>query len=150
MIFKHNSTKEQIQLDFRVTNVRITHYILGSVVGPHPYPVMVRDFQCVIGNETKSQILKSEGRIPDYLLACIGGGSNSIGLFHPFFKTKVKFIGVEAGGLGLATGHHAATLIKGEIGILHGSKGYLLQDKNGQVKIAHSTESFILLKLYLL
>jgi len=121
-----------------VTNVRTTHYIIGSVVGPHPYPAMVRDFQTVIGKETKKQILRYEKRLPDYLVACVGGGSNSIGLFHPFFKSKVKFIGVEAGGLGLSSGKHGAALCKGEPGILHGSKSYLLQDKDGQVKIAHS------------
>ncbi|PIU42314.1 MAG: tryptophan synthase subunit beta [Candidatus Omnitrophica bacterium CG07_land_8_20_14_0_80_42_15] len=121
-----------------VTNVRTTHYILGSVAGPHPYPVMVRDFQSVIGKETKRQILGAEGRLPDYLVACVGGGSNSMGLFYPFFKTKVKFVGVEAGGLGLNTGHHASTLVKGRVGVLHGSKSFLLQDEDGQVKIAHS------------
>ena len=122
-----------------VTNVHNTHYIIGSVVGPHPYPLMVRDFQCVIGRETKRQILQQEKRLPDYLVACVGGGSNSIGLFHPFFKDKrVKFIGVEAGGLGLATDEHAATLVKGDPGVLHGSKSYLLQDKDGQVNLAHS------------
>lgn len=121
-----------------VTNVRTTHYIIGSVVGPHPYPVMVRDFQSVIGKEAKKQILEREGKLPNYLLACVGGGSNSIGLFHPFFKSRAKFIGVEAGGLGLASGKHAATLVKGSIGILHGSKEHLLQDRDGQIKIAHS------------
>ncbi|MBU4312085.1 MAG: tryptophan synthase subunit beta [Candidatus Omnitrophica bacterium] len=121
-----------------VTNVRTTHYIIGSVVGPHPYPAMVRDFQTVIGKETKKQILKYEGRLPDYMVACVGGGSNSIGFFHEFFKSKVKFIGVEAGGLGLASGKHGAALCKGKPGILHGSKSYLLQDKNGQVTVAHS------------
>jgi tryptophan synthase beta chain len=121
-----------------VTNVRTTHYILGSVVGPHPYPVMVRDFQSVIGQEARRQIMQAEGKLPDYLVACVGGGSNSIGLFHPFVTTKVKFIGVEAGGFGLATGHHASTLIKGHVGILHGSKSYLLQDNDGQVTVAHS------------
>ncbi|OGX41888.1 MAG: tryptophan synthase subunit beta [Omnitrophica WOR_2 bacterium RIFCSPLOWO2_12_FULL_51_24] len=122
-----------------VTNVRTTHYCIGSVAGPHPFPMMVRDFQTVIGKEAKRQILKSEGRLPDYLLACVGGGSNSMGLFYPFFNDKkVKFIGVEAAGRGLSTGLHAATLEKGEIGVLHGSKSYLLQDKSGQVKIAHS------------
>jgi len=122
-----------------VTNVRTTHYCIGSVAGPHPFPMMVRDFQTVIGKETRRQILKSEGRLPDYLLACVGGGSNSMGLFYPFFNDKkVKFIGVEAAGRGLSTGLHAATLEKGEIGVLHGSKSYLLQDKFGQVKIAHS------------
>jgi len=121
-----------------VTNVRTTHYVLGSVVGPHPYPAMVRDFQTVIGRETKRQILRFEKRLPDYMVACVGGGSNSIGFFHTFFKTKVKFIGVEAGGLGLASGRHGAALSKGKPGVLHGSLSYLLQDKNGQVKIAHS------------
>ena len=122
-----------------VTNVRSTHYCIGSVAGPHPFPMMVRDFQSVIGKETKRQILKLEGRLPDYLLACVGGGSNSMGLFYPFFNDKkVKFIGVEAAGRGLSTGLHAATLEKGEVGVLHGSKSYLLQDKFGQVKIAHS------------
>ncbi|MBU1147387.1 MAG: tryptophan synthase subunit beta [Candidatus Omnitrophica bacterium] len=121
-----------------VTNVRTTHYVIGSVVGPHPYPAMVRDFQTVIGKETKKQILKYEGRLPDYMVACVGGGSNSIGFFHAFFKTKVKFIGVEAGGLGLSSGKHGAALCKGQPGILHGSKSYLLQDKDGQIKVAHS------------
>lgn len=121
-----------------VTNVRTTHYIIGSVVGPHPYPMMVRDFQSVIGTETRKQIMEREGKLPDYLVACVGGGSNSIGLFHPFFKTKVKFVGVEAGGLGLTSGKHAATLVKGDIGILHGSKEDILQNKDGQIKIAHS------------
>ncbi|KPK42590.1 MAG: tryptophan synthase subunit beta [Omnitrophica WOR_2 bacterium SM23_29] len=125
-----------------VTNVKTTHYCLGSVVGPHPFPMMVRDFQLVIGNETKQQILKLEGKLPDYLLACVGGGSNAIGIFHPFFNDKnVKLIGIEAAGRGLATGKHAATLVKGELGILHGSKSYLLEDKFGQVKIAHSVSA---------
>ena len=122
-----------------VTNVRNTHYVLGSVVGPHPYPFMVREFQSVIGKEAKSQILKSEKRLPDFLVACVGGGSNSIGLFPPFFNDKrVKFVGVEAAGRGLRSKKHAATLIEGEIGVLHGSKSYLLQNKDGQVNIAHS------------
>ena len=122
-----------------VTNVRTTHYILGSVGGPHPYPMMVRDFQSVIGKEAKQQILHLEKRLPEYLVACVGGGSNAMGLFYPFFKDKkVKFIGVEAAGFGLNTGHHAATLVKGDVGVLHGAKSKLLQDKNGQVKIAHS------------
>ena len=121
------------------TNVRNTHYIIGSVAGPHPYPMMVRDFQAVIGQETRGQILKSEGRLPDYLLACVGGGSNAMGLFHPFFKEKrVEFIGVEAGGLGLNTSSCAATLNKGRVGVLHGSKSMVLQDKFGQIAIAHS------------
>jgi tryptophan synthase beta chain len=122
-----------------VTNVRFTHYIIGSVAGPHPYPMMVRDFQSVIGKEARQQILKKEGRLPDYLIACVGGGSNSMGLFHPFFKDKeVKFIGVEAAGLGLASGKHSATLVAGKPGVLHGSKSELLEDEFGQVKIAHS------------
>lgn len=121
-----------------VTNVGNTHYVIGSVVGPHPYPMMVRNFQAVIGKETKGQILKFEGRLPDYLVACVGGGSNAMGLFHAFFNTKTKFIGVEAAGKGLSSGLHAAPLNKGTVGVLHGSKSYLLQDKNGQVKIAHS------------
>lgn len=122
-----------------VTNVKTTHYIIGSVVGPHPYPMIVRDFQCVIGNEAKRQIIEQEGRLPDYLVACVGGGSNSIGLFHPFFNDKdVRFIGVEAAGLGLKTKKHAATLVEGDIGVLHGSLGYVLQDKDGQIDVAHS------------
>lgn len=122
-----------------VTNVRFTHYIIGSAAGPHPYPMMVRDFQSVIGREARRQVLEKEGRLPDYLVACVGGGSNSIGLFYPFFgDSKVKFIGVEAAGLGLTSGMHAATLVAGSPGVLHGSKSELLEDKYGQVKIAHS------------
>jgi len=121
-----------------VTNVRSTYYLLGSVVGPHPYPMMVRDFQVVIGREARRQILKTTGRLPDYLLACVGGGSNSIGLFYPFFRDKkVKFIGVEAAGFGLNS-HHAASLVKGKIGVFQGSRSYVLQDKFGQIKNAHS------------
>ncbi|MBU4306096.1 MAG: tryptophan synthase subunit beta [Candidatus Omnitrophica bacterium] len=122
-----------------VTNVRTTHYIIGSVVGPHPFPMIVRDFQSVIGREARRQIMKHEGRLPDYLVACVGGGSNAMGLFYPFYKDKnVKFIGVEAAGLGLASGKHAASLCRGSVGVLHGSKSYLLQDNDGQIKIAHS------------
>jgi len=121
-----------------VTNVVDTYYLLGSTVGPHPYPMMVRDFQSVIGKETKRQIMKIEGRLPDYLVCCVGGGSNAIGMFHPFFNDKVKFIGVEAGGLGLKSGKHAAPLCGGDIGILHGAKSYLMQDKNGQILATHS------------
>jgi tryptophan synthase beta chain len=122
-----------------VTNVRTTHYIIGSVAGPHPYPMLVRDFQSVIGQETRRQVLRKEHRLPDYLLACVGGGSNAMGLFHPFFKyKKVKFIGVEAAGLGLSTGKHAATLVSSKIGVLHGSKSGLLEDKFGQVSPTHS------------
>jgi len=125
-----------------VTNVRSTHYIIGSVVGPHPYPMIVRDFQSVIGKETKQQVLKKEKRLPDYLVACVGGGSNALGLFHPFFKDKkVKFIGVEAGGEGLTSGKHAATLVMGKPGVLHGAKSELLEDKFGQVKPTHSVSA---------
>ncbi|MFA5119120.1 MAG: tryptophan synthase subunit beta [Candidatus Omnitrophota bacterium] len=122
-----------------VTNVAHTHYIIGTVAGPHPYPIMVRDFQSVIGLESRRQIIKKDKRLPDYLVACVGGGSNAMGLFHPFFNDKkVKFIGVEAGGLGLSTGKHAATLVTGGIGVLHGSKSNLLEDRFGQVKTTHS------------
>lgn len=122
-----------------VTNVSDTFYIIGSVAGPHPYPVMVRDFQSVIGREARRQFLKKEGKLPNYLLACVGGGSNAMGLFHPFYQDKsVKFIGVEAAGHGIRTQEHAATLTAGEVGVLHGSKSDLLQTKSGQIKIAHS------------
>lgn len=124
-----------------VANINTTHYVLGSVVGPHPYPMMVRDFQSVIGREARSQILKKEGKLPDYIIACVGGGSNSIGIFHPFFKDKVKFIGVEAGGLGVYSSKHAATLMKGHVGILHGSKSYVLQDEDGQINVTHSVSA---------
>ena len=120
------------------TNVLTTHYVIGSVVGPHPYPMIVRDFQSVIGKEARKQILRVEARLPDYLVACVGGGSNSLGLFYPFIKDKVKFIGVEAGGLGLASSRHGATLAKGKVGILHGSVSYLLQDRDGQITETHS------------
>lgn len=119
-----------------VANVRDTFYLLGSVTGAHPYPVMVRDFQSVIGREARQQIQQKEKRLPDYLVACVGGGSNSLGLFHPFFKLKeVKFIGVEAYG---NIKHHGASLSKGSIGMLHGSKSYVLQDKFGQIEEAYS------------
>ena len=122
-----------------VTNIENTHYVIGSVMGPHPYPMIVRDFQTVIGEETRVQIERAQKRLPDYLIACVGGGSNAIGLFHPFFKNKkVKFIGVEAAGDGLNTHRHGATLCKGKIGVFQGSKSYLLQDKNGQIESAHS------------
>lgn len=121
-----------------VTNVRTTYYVIGSAIGPHPYPMMVRDFQSVIGKETKKQMLKYEKRLPDYMVACVGGGSNAMGFFHPFFKTDVTLIGVEAGGMGLNTEKHGASLCKGSVGILHGTKSYLLQDKFGRVKVAHS------------
>lgn len=121
-----------------VSNIRTTHYVLGSVVGPHPYPMMVRDFQSVIGRETKEQILASEGRLPGYLIACVGGGSNSMGLFYPFLEDKVELIGVEAGGLGLSTGKHGASLARGTVGVLHGSKSVLLQNEDGQIRATHS------------
>lgn len=121
-----------------VTNVRTTYYVIGSVAGPHPYPMIVRDFQAIIGKETKAQIFKKEKRIPDYIVACVGGGSNAMGIFYSFLKDRVKLIGVEAAGLGLKTGHHAATLCKGSLGVLHGSKSYILQDREGQIEIAHS------------
>jgi tryptophan synthase beta chain len=121
-----------------VTNIRHTHYIIGSIIGPHPYPMIVRDLQCVIGKETKKQCLDKEGRLPHYLIACVGAGSNSIGMFYPFINTEVKFIGVEAAGLGLKTNKHAASLVEGQLGILHGAKSYLLQDKDGLIKNAHS------------
>ena len=116
-----------------------SYYLLGSAVGPHPYPLMVRDFQCVIGTEARAQILEREGRLPDYAVACVGGGSNAIGLFHPFRDdASVRLIGVEAGGEGLATGHHAASLVAGRPGVLHGAYSYLLQDEWGQVLGTHS------------
>lgn len=122
-----------------VTNVRDTYYLLGSVVGPHPYPAMVRDFQSVIGKEAREQVLAQCGRLPDYIIACVGGGSNSIGIFHPFVKDKnVGLIGVEAGGRGISTGKHAATLVAGTVGVLHGAKSYVLQDDAGQILETHS------------
>jgi tryptophan synthase beta chain len=121
------------------THVRTTHYILGSVLGPHPYPTMIRDFQSVIGREAKRQILKAEGRLPHYLVACVGGGSNSMGLFHAFLKERnVRMIGVEAGGFGIASGKHAARFADGSVGVLHGTKTYLLQDEYGQIRTTHS------------
>ena len=121
-----------------VTNVRSTYYVIGSVAGPHPYPMLVRDFQSVIGKETRRQIIAKEGRLPDHIVACVGGGSNAMGIFYSFLKDKVDLIGVEAAGLGLNTGKHAATLCKGSVGVLHGSKSYILQDDDGQIEIAHS------------
>ncbi len=122
-----------------VTNVRDTHYIIGSVVGPHPYPMMVRDFQSVIGRETKEQVLQREGRLPDYIIACVGGGSNAMGIFYPFIEEPgVQLIGVEAAGEGIDTNRHCATLGKGRPGVLHGSMSYLLQDADGQVQLTHS------------
>jgi len=122
-----------------VANVENTFYIIGSAAGPHPYPAMVRDFQAVIGNEARAQILEAEKRLPDLLVACVGGGSNAIGLFHPFLDdTDVAIHGVEAAGEGTETAHHAATLSKGTPGVLHGAMSYLLQDADGQVLEAHS------------
>jgi len=122
-----------------VANIHDTFYIIGSAAGPHPYPMMVRDFQTVIGKETRAQLVELEGRLPDLLIACVGGGSNAIGLFHPFLdETSVAIHGVEAAGEGLATAHHAATLSKGTPGVLHGARSYLLQDDDGQVLEAHS------------
>ncbi len=122
-----------------VTNVFGTFYIIGTVAGPHPYPMMVRDFQSVIGREVRRQIREMVGRLPDYLVACVGGGSNAVGLFHPFLRDgKVKMVGVEAAGLGLRSGRHAASICGGSVGVLHGSKTYLLQDRYGQVKDTHS------------
>ncbi len=122
-----------------VTNVESTHYILGSVAGPHPYPMLVRDFHAVIGNEAREQCMECFGRLPDVLLACVGGGSNAMGLFHPFVQdTSVRLIGVEAAGDGVATGRHAATITEGRVGVLHGAMSLLLQDQDGQVQEAHS------------
>ena len=121
-----------------VTNVNDTFYIIGSVVGPHPYPMLVRDFQSVIGEEVRTQLERKEGRLPTHLVACVGGGSNAIGLFHPFLETDVAMFGVEAAGEGITSGKHAATLMMGRPGVLHGSLSYLLQDDHGQVALAHS------------
>jgi len=122
-----------------VTNSRDTYFLFGSVVGPKPYPRMVRDFQSVIGKETREQMLKEYKRLPDYIVACVGGGSNSIGMFYPFLEDKdVKLIGCEAAGCGIETGKHAATICAGSVGILHGAKSYLLQDENGQIMETHS------------
>ena len=122
-----------------VTNVDDTHYIIGSVAGPHPYPMLVRDFQAVIGKEARAQCLEAEGRLPDLLVACVGGGSNAMGLFHPFVDDDgVDIVGVEAGGEGLATGRHAAPLNAGTPGVLHGSRTYLMDDDSGQIAATHS------------
>ncbi len=125
-----------------VTNVRTTHYILGTAFGAHPYPVMVRNFQSVIGREARRQILQHEGRLPTALVACVGGGSNSIGLFHPFLNDrKVQFIGVEAGGLGIRSGKHAARFATGRVGVLQGTRTFVLQDKYGQISLTHSVSA---------
>ena len=122
-----------------VTNVQTTHYVIGSVVGPHPFPMIVRDFQAVIGKETKKQILEKEGRLPDAIVACVGGGSNAIGIFYPFIEDKeVQLIGVEAGGEGFNSEKHALSLLNGDIGVLHGMKSYFLQTEEGQIKTTHT------------
>lgn len=121
-----------------VTNVDDTFYIIGSVVGPHPYPMMVRNFHRIIGDETKQQLMEIEGRMPDYLIACVGGGSNAMGIFYPFINDDVHIIGIEAAGLGVESGQTAATLTKGKPGVLHGSMSYLLHDQEGQIELAHS------------
>ena len=125
-----------------VTNVRDTHYIIGSVLGSHPYPMIVRDFQSIIGHEARRQILEIEGRLPDHLVACVGGGSNAIGLFHAFIEDEaVKMTGVEAGGLGIVEGQHAARFFGGKIGVLQGTKTYVLQNEDGQVNLTHSVSA---------
>ncbi len=125
-----------------VSNVDSTFYIIGTVAGPHPYPTLVRDFQSVIGEEVKEQIMEKEGRLPDLLMACIGGGSNAIGLFYPFLDNlNVELIAVEAGGQGINTKKHAASINKGRVGVLHGMKSYVLQDKDGQINESHSISS---------
>lgn len=124
-----------------VTNVRSTYYLLGSALGPHPYPMIVRDFQSVIGHEARAQIIAAEGRLPDSLIACVGGGSNSIGLFYPFIDDPVQMVGVEAGGRGIGTGEHAARFAdpqQGQLGVLHGTRTYVLQDTDGQIIPTHS------------
>jgi tryptophan synthase beta chain len=126
-----------------VTNVETTYYLLGSALGPHPYPLMVRDFQSVIGREAREQIIEKEGRLPDVLIACVGGGSNAIGLFHPFLNDEsVRMVGVEAGGRGETLGEHAARFMNhGQVGVLQGTKSYLLQDANGQIALTHSVSA---------
>ena len=121
-----------------VTNVRTTHYIIGSAIGPHPFPTIVRDFQSVIGKEARAQMLEQAGKLPDVAIACVGGGSNAIGLFHPFLEDPVRLIGVEAAGEGVGTGRHSATLVAGRPGVLHGTRTYLLQDADGQILETHS------------
>ena len=125
-----------------MASVETTHYCIGSTVGPHPFPMMVRDFQSVIGRETREQILEAEGRLPDVIVACVGGGSNAAGIFHPFIEdAEVRLVGVEAGGLGLAEGKHAAPLAAGQPGVLHGSMSYVLQDDDGQTLAVHSVSA---------
>lgn len=122
-----------------IATVDYTHYIIGSVVGPHPFPLIVRDFQAVIGHETREQILEKEGRLPDTIVACVGGGSNALGIFHPFFEDEnVRLVGVEAAGHGLASGAHGASLVAGSVGVLHGSKSFIIHNEDGQILPAHS------------
>jgi tryptophan synthase beta chain len=133
--------KDAINAAFRdwVTNVRTTYYLIGSVVGPHPYPMIVRDFQAVIGQEARAQTLEQTGRLPDYVVACVGGGSNSIGMFYPFYAdSSVKLVGVEAAGESILSGKHAATISAGSVGVFHGARCYLLQEDDGQITPAHS------------
>ncbi len=138
-----DATSEAIR--YWVTNVESTHYIIGSTVGPHPYPTIVREFQKIIGEETKKQILEQENKMPDYIIACVGGGSNAIGIFHPFLeqvqKQETKLIGIEAAGEGINTDKSAASLSSGRPGVLHGAKSYLLQDNYGQIQEAHSVSA---------
>jgi len=125
-----------------VTNPGDSHYLLGSAVGPSPYPQMVRDLQSVIGRETRQQVLDESGRLPDYVIACVGGGSNAIGIFHAFLEDRgVALVGVEAGGKGVKTGRHAASLVAGRVGVLHGTRSYVLQDDNGQIRETHSVSA---------
>jgi tryptophan synthase beta chain len=125
-----------------VSNIQNTFYVIGSVMGPHPYPTMVRDFQKVIGEEARKQILEKEGCLPDYILACIGGGSNAMGIFYPFIEDReVKLIGVEAAGSGIDTNEHAATMAKGSLGVIHGMMTYVLQDEDGQILPAFSVSA---------
>jgi len=126
---------------FWVSAVEDTFYVIGSVAGPHPYPAMVRDFQKIIGIEARRQILEAAGSLPDALIACVGGGSNAMGLFHPFMEDDVQMIGVEAGGEGIESGRHAATITEGTPGVLHGSKSFVLQDGDGQIREAHSVSA---------
>jgi tryptophan synthase beta chain len=136
--------KDAINEAFRdwVTNIATTYYLFGSALGPHPYPMIVRDFQIVIGREARRQAMAALGRLPDVVTACVGGGSNAIGLFHPFIgDRRVRIVGVEPGGLGIASGKHGASMTAGRVGVLHGSMSYLLQDENGQVATAHSVSA---------
>jgi tryptophan synthase beta chain len=135
-----NTLKDALNEAMRdwVAHVDDTFYIIGTVAGPHPYPMMVRDFQSVIGREARAQIMEIEGRLPDALVACVGGGSNALGLFHPFIETDVALYGVEAGGEGIENGRHAASLTGGEVGVVHGNRTYVLEDEHGQIRPTHS------------